>query len=760
MQRWGGRSRRGRSKVTEELFVDGAGDVWHTELDPTLPIEERGGLERDGKAAKSLMLRRVDEKGNARWVRLVVSRFRLPSLAVQDLTAMTALLDDRVPPLWDWEEGTSQHLLKSADGMSLVDTPLFLADGGKVQLAAIGIDPFELAESRSDAYVTAVEAYRAKFEPANAAPGSEYHKLALAQMITDTALAEGAARKLYTDSIAVEALNAELSERDAARVAAMKKVETTGANLCEVMFSDLFLSFQQAGISDEGIVFDDEVGEALEANLETLGKTSRLLSACAAGRALLQHWAEAADKHDLHFFNHVVMPMGSPTKRFFKAFRWGSKSIASVITQSIAYRTRLRRKPLEDDLIERFAIPLAKLAGRPQVKDFEITHIKTGTAKARWLETKFHNQKGKVLDAEVPVLGRKEAAWIAEWVDAGQVEDFGVGAKLTSGKFLAGVLLDTINLAFSLEALRDAAGGHDELAAIADFGVGATNLVANVAEQYIKDAGLGSDTVLRATAGLYVVRAITSAYYVAKNADAAIDAFKEGRTGTAIAMTAAFAGELAAAGAYCWSAIYVGSTAGPAVAAIAGLIAAGGYIAATLLTEDEFKVFLENCEWGSDKYGDADDKPLWSPGSISTWRGDYLLQQRLLIKILAKFEVRWQSHGIPAAGIRIRLGLTTSESTLEVTWLAKFPSGKTITENRKFRSGKNLPTDLEKGFQVRPDKTVDSLLGLPPTLGARITFRLRAEDEPQVIIFPLRVDGVDQPDRKYSSLRPPPTDKT
>jgi len=247
---------------------------------------------------------------------------------------------------------------------------------------------------------------------------------------------------------------------------------------------------------------------------------------------------------------------------------------------------------------------------------------------------------------------------------SGELKEFGTGAKFENARFLASLLLDTVNVALAFGVARDADPGLASYLAGSSAAAHTLNLLSALGQEYAKTV-LKDKSARTAARVFFGVRGAGSAVFAAKNLHDMWRAFEKGDRDNAIALALASAAEAASAVGYLISAFAATSAAGPWIAAVATLVAAGAYIAAELLSDDELATFLSHSKWGSRPYADPELLPKWAIAPVSAWQGDYAAQRRLLFKLLTRFSVAWASHGICAMGIEVNLAVVTRDRRSE-----------------------------------------------------------------------------------------------
>ncbi len=218
--------------------------------------------------------------------------------------------------------------------------------------------------------------------------------------------------------------------------------------------------------------------------------------------------------------------------------------------------------------------------------------------------------------------------------------------------------------------------------------------------------------------------------------------------GTAMYVAAGL--EFTAAAATFYTAFAVGSSAGPCVGVVAGLLAAGAYIVAGLVKDDELERFLKRCDWGVSPYLDFDKNPKWRTKDPSKWEENFILQQQMLLRILSQISVQWASHANETLGITVRTQMLCPDSTISVKLIGTLADGQTIVDPFEFE-GSSLPSKVPGAIDIRPSRTVNDWTH-PRDLRAVVRFRLTPDSNVEVLDFPLILGGVDQKDEVLSNV--------
>jgi hypothetical protein len=683
--------------VAFEICIDSDCNAFYCRRDesvgPASPIPARGDpLLVEGASGQSVSLPMTDDRGRALVVRLLLSRFRLPSTAIRELRQqkLRAELRRRIAPLWEWKAGRDDAApLQSRDGFSLVPTPLWMDLHGEEMRVWVGGDPFEIAVNRSEAYCAARQRYSTEYEPTSERQQRERSRLMLAQVIDSAILRNEPVRERYGKFVAIARINEVLEADEQRRRKAVRRFETAGAALCQVLDSTLFRLYQEASLSEEGIAKDDR-SEPLSEHLEVLGLASRMLGQCRSGQALLAMWAEEAEQQDDHFVNRVVLPTKDPPVSHFKAFRWGSKALATVLAELVSHRVRVLRVAPKVAVGEMIGM-LGRLGvGGAYDPVSQITDIR----KLSGEYTRHGNLNLEMFAVEVKAgpLQRPhtiEFAYAApeieralqEWTDAGAVLDRGRTKKLLDARFAGALVLDVLNLGLSIKAAAETKDGAKRVRAMLDSGVAGVSVLVNLADHGVSKGWLTLHAHHRAQ-GMklaFVLRCAVSGYYGFTNALDAVDAFRSGDNDRGYALSIATAAEMAAVAGHIWAALAPGSLVAPWFVVAAGVVAASAYIAATYLKDDPLEKFLTNCEWGADPYGDPDLAPRWADAKVASWKGDFSGQARTLTRVLLRLTTSWDLRQWPA--VTVSWSAHDPSARVEVEFVADLVSGASLRES-------------------------------------------------------------------------------
>ncbi len=739
--------------VAFEIYVDEDGNTFfadrNDQVTPLSPIPKRSApVNMAGASGPTVRFPVVDEYGQALDVRLLYSRFRLPSKTLKKLLRKQHrhALYDSVAPLWEWRYGYEDRSpLHSKDGFSLVETPLWMGNPGEEQRVWAGTDPFTVVENSSNAYVQACNRYRDKFEPTSEPRKKEVLRLMLGRSIHASILKNEAANAKYGGAIRAKDLAHEIAKDDQLRSRLIKRLEERGASLCKVLDSRLFELFQKASIDLEGID-PGERSEPMVEHLRILAVATRLLSECKSGRALHASWAREAAKDPSHFLNKVVFPNEDPVASHFKAFRWSSKAVAALLAETISHRYRawpLRiREQLADEIRGFLRLGVGNAFDpKTGIIDFQLADDLVTHASINMKSFSVKVVSGDLLkprEIKFAAVDPTMDALFEDWVAAGQLKTTGFNKKFLDAKFLGGMLLDIINLAAALDAIGDAEGG--DAARDAMFGAGAAglSLFVNVGEQAFKMGLEKKLNPIRAGQLFLGLKLFVGIYYARSNYAAGEKAFESGDADRGFALDIASAAEIAGVGAHLWVLAAPGSLVAPWIIPIAGAVAAGAYIAANYLKDDPLEQFLRNCEWGVAPYADNEQHWSWAEKSVLEWKKDYLTQADTLFRLLVRLEAWWNFKNWPA--VTIGWQLSQPATVVHVEYMTRFKNGTEHVTDKFTFEGRSLPSSPPYEVTTTPKAgyTGPSI----DLVTVRVTLAVDRGVEPETLDCVLMEDGV------------------
>jgi len=159
---------------------------------------------------------------------------------------------------------------------------------------------------------------------------------------------------------------------------------------------------------------------------------------------------------------------------------------------------------------------------------------------------------------------------------------------------------------------------------------------------------------------------------------------------------------------------------------------------------------VKQCEWGESPYIGFDKNPKWCTTSPGVWEDDYVLQQQLLLRILAQISIGWASHANETLGVSLQTQMLCPQSTISVELVGTLGTGEQIVDRFDF-AGTSLPSKVPASTTIRPSRTVNDWTH-PKDLRAIVRFQLTPDSKTEILDFPLVLDGVDQPDERLSNV--------
>ncbi|MEX1368025.1 MAG: hypothetical protein AB1Z98_33150, partial [Nannocystaceae bacterium] len=694
----------GSPKVVRELFIDAAGRVWTTSDSPTVPLHERPLDPAGRKAAVGAMLPRLGTDGQPHWLRIIYSPFQLPSHSVRRLTydSVHDQIVKMIPPLWSWERSSlvgrdAEGTMQVGSRWTLHDTPIRVTDrvdGAQegmpsTAIVAVGLDIVEMALRWSDVYVARRGQWQEEFEPVEPHTSSPHQRLALARLLDDIIVSNDAARAKLGKHLDIGAINDAIVADDEARHRLLKKVEDAAAQISRLVANPLFMLFVTSAMdTEEAPEYPPE--QRLIHILDVLARCTEDLGQSQSGQLLLHGWATQANEDPDHFTHHFILPTtAKPPEFYFKAFRWSSKSIMSVLTQYASHRVAVARATIKEDIAETIIRPFAALAehgfadgiewfdeafdARRYIKDVGLVDeaVDTFGTTVRWqsLEISVQTSHFHVMKKNFIVVDQAQLGYLERWIEAGADTDFGRGSKVAAAKVLLGTVLDGVNLGLALNDLRTShPNAYAKAFAYGSVAAQAVGLSVSVAEALGPKLGVSEQAMRGVRYAGALLRGVTSAFFAIANFRGASKAFARGDYDNALAKAAAGAADLVSAFAFFYTAAVVNSFWAPWILLIAGLVSAVSPLVAALLEDDPLSEFLENCEWGSDPYNNVGLKPKWAEGvPVAKWRNKYGLQQRTLVRMIGRFTVSAKLQRVSNAGLWIELSTVTPTSKLTVT---------------------------------------------------------------------------------------------
>lgn len=742
------------SFVGIEIFVDKEGNCFYAELNrdvtPLSPISERGPKIRPaGASGPTIALPMTDSKGHAIEIRLLLSHYRLPSAVTKKIgrrsKVQTAIHRD-IAPLWLWERRENEAAtLISSDGFSLVETPLYFsptadpdaddaAPRAKSMRVWVGADPFTVAKTCSDLYVDAREDYLREFQPSSESGQRIIARTALAQTIHDAILEPDDARARYGKYVRGTALGKELERIDRRRRRRVRAYESRAAALCKVLDDDLFQLFVTASLDPELIEGDHRslpVSDAVEA----LGVAARRLDESRFGRALYIEWVSKAETQPRHLLNDFVLSNTPQHISAFKAVRWGSKALASVVKTALEHRAALRRVTTRLQVAELLE-PAVRLA-MPNHASVHIVDVDFVAGMIDEVDVVLQRSKlSKKTKVRVPLPAEDVFHMVYEWTDADELTTTKAGKRFVGLRTVGAMVLDGVNVIIAASKLAEAEGAEAQAAAQWSTATAGIGLARSVVEQALNwnwakaRLGINEAAELGAKRVLTGVGAIVTVYYVRQNAKGAYGAFKKGDNDRGFALSVAAGAEFAALASELYWIYAPASLVAPWVVVGAAAIAAGAYIAAELTKNDPLAEFLERCEWGTAPYSDLETALPYDDRPAHLWKTDINYQTVSLVRLLVRMRAWWTFEKWPTVTVAWDIQNATAE--LEVEWAHTYKDGKSGTPLRATLSEDELNWKAPHHLELVPRRAYNTMSALDEVI---LTLRYRPNiDAPQTVL--------------------------
>jgi len=224
------------------------------------------------------------------------------------------------------------------------------------------------------------------------------------------------------------------------------------------------------------------------------------------------------------------------------------------------------------------------------------------------------------------------------------------------------VIVEFINMAFTIKAIADAFAGDDpekkKLAIIEGIGsaldLGASILsVAKVSERTIGAIAFVSGAI--------------DTYLAAQEVK---EAYAKGDPG---ARDGAYLVMVGSAGSAVAGLLLLFEIPGGQIVAIIGLAIVGlGRLLGMMLKKSDYELFVDHCAWGK-RYGRDEHKPDWASKKFGEWKGDYDEQFRALINLICRFEIESGSEPREA---ELKMGFVPSPSSLKLRYVEKWNDAK------------------------------------------------------------------------------------
>ncbi|MCR9165152.1 MAG: hypothetical protein ACE37F_37050 [Nannocystaceae bacterium] len=753
------------SFVGIEIYVDADGTCFfeniHTDASPVSPIGERTPpLHAAGNSGPTIALPMTDSGGNAVEVRLLLSRFRLPSAVTKKIGSSRRLqksIRNRIAPLWEWAKGENElSTLISSDGYSLVETPLYYsptADPDEDDAAPrdesmqvwVGTDPFTVVMNRSDLYVDAREDYLREFEPTSESGRKVVARTALAQAISDAVMKPDEMRARYGGCVRGTAINEELNKVDRRRRRRVKKYEARAAALCKVLDDPLFQLLVTGSLHPELIEGEDRSEPVCEA-VEALGVAARRLEESRFGRALYMEWVSEAEKDRDHLLNACVLPTGNVHVSAFKAFRWGSKALASIVKTTLEHRAALRKVSTRLEVAELLE-PAVRLSlpnhASQHVVDLAFVQDMLDEIEVVLQRTKL-SAKVKV---RVPRPGIDVHRMMYEWTQADELTKTKGAKRFLGIRTYGAMVLDGVNVIIAMSKIGEAEGSDARSKAIWSTGAAGIGAARNLVEQVLNwewakaEFGITEARALGTRRVLAGIGGVVATYYVVMNAKGAASAFRRGDNDRGYALSVATAAELAGLVTELYWIFNPVSLAAPWIVVGAAAVAAAAYIVAEATKDDPLEDFLTRCDWGVDRYSEPETRFSWDDGTVGAWKEDLPHQSVLLLRLLVRMRAWWDLESWPSVTVNVAWNIQDPTAELEVEWAHSYKNGKVGTPLRAKLSGDELNWQAPYHLRVTPERRYTSMSGIDEVV---LTLKYRpSEGAPaSVLRCVLMEDGV------------------
>ncbi len=704
---------------------------------PIVPIPERPDtflFDPDHPEALDLS-NKVDEQGRALMVRMFLSPFRLSMQALKQLLSGPFRHGARahVPSLWDWSR-TAASSLTSSDGWNYVERRTTLKVGGEQVRVWMATDPFHVARRRSDLYVKSRRAYLNVFEPKGPKNKKAAQKRELLFALNDTIVDNVGMPSKYKAALNDTKVSRESLEEKEKEATARRRFTERVEKLIEVLKSPFFSLLQYSSLSPEN--FDEETdrfSEALAEHIATLNHVMRHLDECAEGIALLNEWIDESKGSEAHFLNQFVLPPRSVRVHVFRTVRWMSKGTVGLIKDLFPKIVSRAKKSAED------AAKALHHLGVFETAEQALSMLGKHKVNLRELSASLNLRPGIGDKLDVTMFRKEALEKLEAFFDLGDSKIPGI-TNIEIARTAAFTLLDGFNVALAFMAYADAKGEAAVRKATASGVAATTFLVVSIAEFGVKAWKKGG-SVPAATRAFAAARAVSGVIYGVLDVLEAEEAQKQGDNDRALALLAAATAEMCAAGILMYQAI-AGAAVLATPLAIAGIIAAAAYTAATWLKDDSLLEFLKNCEYGRAPYGDPKYEAAWTNGPVSSWKGDFTGQRDVLLVLLTRFEVSWRaSPADPGTGVNIDCGLRTPDMRIEVRFVAVFDDGRQTTETHIFEH-ERLPLESAAPLVQKVDKPYINLPGIKD-LFVIATLKVRRQKHHQELSAQLIEDGVE-----------------
>lgn len=706
-----------------EIWIDTDWQRWVSPQDDLkLPVTQRavGGM-TEGADASLAMPERIE--GYKPGYRFLVSGIRLP---LKVLEAIAGTIEDHVPLVAQRTDDGWKYTLTYHDGV-----PVF-----------VGTDPFTVARNLATAYRKALKDQRLVLEAQERNKKEVEKELFTRELFellrNSDSLYDDAESQLRNDSSrtvpegTVDPLGGKsaLSEmfdyierRDKPRRRQMRKVEGLARRLTKWISSDFFQAYAEAYRFDESDPSDEN--DSAEALIDLYAEILQDLDQSYAGYAFLRDWCGEAQSGtyspqiinpDLgHFARAFIFRDEEEGVRSARIIRHSSKSIGRIgVEIAFAWVAELPEGYWEDVIEKEYAAHVKAKNGKTLRKLFWAKNGIFGVEFER--EVKRHyvlRKRGSKPGLPDPYmrnyiakdspLGGKIKTWLDHQNSSG-TDIHQIASEVTAqlGRFL-----DALNIAMAVRQVSDEVGrkgGSLFSKPTADLAIFTYSFLINELAPRFDEMKLGNFKF-----NIKMLGIVANIYFIHSNLNDIAVASASGNHKKIAALTVATGGEIISAMAV------LGVFGG--VSAFAGgvgfVIAAIGYVTASLVTKNPFEFFVARCEWGDERYSEFNPKHhRWIPHDAGSWRGNFKVQRQALFNLVNGFSARnsetFKDMVGPAVGIR--MGHLPEQAVLQFNWRWRYTESSSVetdswTETiRSLRKYAQVDGGVETYFTWPPDK--------------------------------------------------------
>ncbi|MBL4687081.1 MAG: hypothetical protein JKY37_20970 [Nannocystaceae bacterium] len=634
------------------------------------------------------------------YVRIFLSRVRLTKASINKLLARWTLVRDTIPPLWSWHDLQATVLPSTREEIRSSST--FFAEDGRFALfnprttlrdpkagsvrVFVGWDPFTIAEARSNVYVRRLNQLKAERDANRAG----VQRNAFGRVLIDTI---GSRERLDEMGLAGVDLINQVNAFEKRERGLLRSIGEAAAAVCGILDGKLCRICIDSAMRLEGVPEDAVESEPLKRFYATFDTCTRDLGASPTGSALLRKWATESESDRDHFINTAFFPSRPTGGQQFRTFRWASRSIVSFLSQCMGHKiaamqsvhrghladaVKLSIVPLVKQLTDKEWTLWNKIRANPGkfFEDVDLNEIMPAWKISEEASMTFKIGFRDPIKVRTRFFQGIHDEMMMSWLADGNASVFADSKRWLGNIDGALKLLDVVNLALTLVALKDKSGKDPAWKTLTSTAAVATGVLATIIEHgastsilYNGKDGLKSLKITDAAAKrlAVVLRVVVSLVYAFLNTYDALVAIKNGEYGKAVALGVATFGEiLSAAGSLLVLFSVRGAVVGVWIGVIGGLIAAGGYIAASLLSKTPLQQILARCEWGTQPYA------VGGPIHMSAFKGDYQKQLDLFFRFLCTVSGVRRHAILDQQGVALRVAFVPSGAYLRTKWYAEF----------------------------------------------------------------------------------------